>query len=107
MDDELWKELYPWADMGNPKVKKFWGERNLLDKRFKKWVNAMIALYALLFILVLLNKLSVELLFVATFFSFVFLFWFVNNEQRDLNNRIEIEKDIIFREIQKIHNKIK
>ena len=59
----------------------------------------MIALYVVLFILDFLNELSISLLFLATFLSFLFVIWFLEGEVDNLNNRIEMDVDILNKRI--------
>lgn len=103
---DILNELYPEFDTRNPKVKKFWDTRKYWDKKFKKWMYGVIFLYALLFVLALLDKLSINLLFVGVFLSFLFTIVLIHTELKDIHNRIEMENDILLKQIQNVHNKI-
>ncbi len=82
-----------YLDLENEKVKEYHETKTRNYKRFEWYLYGIIALYLILFIADMLNKLSVSLLFTGLFFSFCALVWYINSETTDLHNRINIIDD--------------
>ena len=82
-------------DFDNENVRKFWEERGSGNKKLKKYIFGMFALYIVLFILYFLDRLSVEALFIGVLLSFFFTIWLVNSETSDLHNRMSMEINLI------------